>query len=63
MHICHIIVDGQIALERTMARFPDRALDSYLSPEALAEQYWQLHAQDKTIWTHELDVRPYVEKF
>lgn len=42
---------------------PNRAPDSFLDPDALAEQYWQLHIQDKTVWTHELDVRPYLEKF
>ena len=63
IHVAHVIIDGQIALDRTMAMFPGRDVDSFLSPEALAEQYWQLHVQHKTVWTQEIDVRPYVEKF
>ena len=34
-----------------------------LSPEAIAETYWQLHAQNPTTWTLELDLRPSVESF
>eukprot|EP00243_Klebsormidium_subtile_P012200 TRINITY_DN7317_c0_g1_i1.p1 TRINITY_DN7317_c0_g1~~TRINITY_DN7317_c0_g1_i1.p1 ORF type:complete len:222 (+),score=50.17 TRINITY_DN7317_c0_g1_i1:376-1041(+) len=61
IHVAHVIVDGQIRSERYAS--PSRAPDSFLDPDALAEQYWQLHVQDKTVWTHELDVRPYLEKF
>jgi len=34
-----------------------------LSPDAIAETYWQLHIQDRTAWTLELDLRPSVESF
>ena len=61
--MAHIIIDGQIALPRTLAMYPSRELDFFLSPEALAEPHWQLHAQYKTVWTKELDVRPFFEKF
>jgi hypothetical protein len=37
--------------------------DTLLSPDAIAEIYWQLHAQDRRAWTLELDLRPAVEKF
>lgn len=38
-------------------------MDTFLDPEAIAETYWQLHKQDQTAWTHEIDLRPYTEKF
>lgn len=65
IHVAHIIVDGQIDNPRTRARFDsgERADDSFLSPEAIAETYWQLHAQHRTAWAHEIDLRPFVEKF
>lgn len=65
VHVAHIIVDGQINNPRTRERFgtTDRADESFLDPDAIAENYWQLHAQDKTCWTQELDLRPYLEKF
>jgi hypothetical protein len=42
---------------------PDRATETLLSPDAIAETFYALHAQDKSAWTLELDVRPNVEKF
>lgn len=59
IHVAHVIVDGQIASER----YRDRAPETVLSPGAIAECYWQLHAQHPSAWTQELDVRPSVEKF
>ena len=63
IHTSHVIIDGQVALQRTMEKYPDRPVDSYLDPDAVAEEYWRLHTQHKTCWTQELDLRPYVEKF
>jgi len=63
IHAAHVIIDGQIDGPRPRATAPDRARRTMLSPEAIAETYWQLHAQDATAWTLELDVRPAVEKF
>jgi len=63
IHVAHIIVDGQIDTPRLRAMAPQRELHTMLSPDAIAETYWQLHVQDPTMWTLELDVRPAVEKF
>lgn len=63
IHVAHVIVDGQIATPTNLGEFPDRDEDSFLDPDAIAENYWQLHRQDKTTWTLELDLRPYVEDF
>ena len=41
----------------------DLGPDSLLPPDAIAEAYWQLHRQPRGAWTHELDLRPWVEKF
>ncbi len=29
--------------------------------EAIAENYWRLHQQSRSAWTHELDQRPWME--
>ncbi|HKI98803.1 MAG TPA: SDR family NAD(P)-dependent oxidoreductase [bacterium] len=64
VHVAHVVVDGQIDNPRTQARYPEgRTADSYLSADAIADIYWDLHAQHPTTWTHELDLRPYGEKF
>lgn len=63
VHVAHVIVDGQIHTPRVREMMPDREEDTMLSPDAIAETYWQLHAQDPTAWTLEMDLRPSVESF
>lgn len=64
IHVAHFVIDGQIDNPRTRARVPsDRALSTFLSPDAIAETYWQTHAQHPSAWALEIDLRPAVEKF
>ena len=43
------------------ARYALKDQDGILSPDAIAENYWQLHCQPRSAWTHELDLRPWLE--
>ncbi len=63
IHVAHVIVDGQIESQARASLAAQRGPDSLLPPDAIAETYWQLHAQPRGAWTHELDLRPWVEKF
>lgn len=63
IHVAHVIVDGLIDTPRVRAMAPGRDADTLISPEALAETYFQIHAQPPSAWTHEIDVRPSTEKF
>jgi NAD(P)-dependent dehydrogenase (short-subunit alcohol dehydrogenase family) len=64
VHVAHVVIDGQIDNPRTKARSAaDRAAESFLSADAIADEYWNLHAQHRTTWSLELDLRPAVEKF
>jgi NAD(P)-dependent dehydrogenase (short-subunit alcohol dehydrogenase family) len=67
VHVAHIVIDGGIDGERLRGSLPQRAAeagaDGLLSPDAIAETYWQLHLQHRSAWTHELDLRPYKETF
>jgi len=63
IHVAHVIIDGQIASEARAGLAAERGPDSLLPPDAIAENYWNLHAQPRGAWTHELDLRPWVEKF
>jgi NAD(P)-dependent dehydrogenase (short-subunit alcohol dehydrogenase family) len=67
LHVAHIVIDGAIDTAFIAENFPDRyALKDQggiLSPEAIAENYWNLHRQDKSAWTHELDLRPWMESW
>lgn len=67
IHVAHVIIDGAIDTQFIADNFPQRyalkAQDGILNPEAIAESYWQLHLQHRSAWTHELDLRPWMEKF
>jgi NAD(P)-dependent dehydrogenase (short-subunit alcohol dehydrogenase family) len=65
IHVAHIVIDGAIDTDFIRDNFPERyALkerDGILAPDAIAENYWQLHRQERSAWTHELDLRPWIE--
>ena len=63
IHVAHVVIDGQINTPRLRKAQPDREESNTLSPESIAETYWQLHAQNPTAWTLELDLRPALESF
>lgn len=67
IHVAHPIIDGAIDTAFIRDTFPERyALKDQagiLDPEHIAEQYWQLHCQPRDCWTHELDLRPWMETF
>ena len=67
IHVAHPIIDGAIDTAFIRDNFPSRyALkdeDGILNPEHIAEAYWQIHCQPRDAWTHELDLRPWMEKF
>ncbi len=68
LHVAHVVVDGAIDTDfiRTMMAqdYSERLpLGGILDPEHIAENYWNLHRQPRDAWTHELDLRPYMEKW
>ena len=67
IHVAHVVIDGAIDTAWIEANFPERhALrdqDGILKPDDIAESYWQLHLQPRSAWTHELDLRPWLEPF
>ena len=63
VHVAHLIIDGQIASDRPGYSEAERGEDHVLKPAAIAEAAWFLHGQQRSAWTQELDLRPYVEKW
>ena len=62
LHIAHFVIDGGIS------RGPDdprreRGADGLLEPAAIAETYLHVHAQARSAWTWEVELRPWVEPF
>jgi NAD(P)-dependent dehydrogenase (short-subunit alcohol dehydrogenase family) len=67
IHVATVIIDGAIDMPAIHQRFGDSIKnlppDGLLNTDAIAESYFQLHQQQRSAWTQELDVRPYCEKF
>ncbi|MEM7135988.1 MAG: SDR family oxidoreductase [Myxococcota bacterium] len=67
IHVAHVIIDGGIDTAWVLENLPGaeelKAVDGLLDPEAIADNYWHLHKQPRNAWTHELDLRPYMERF
>ncbi len=65
IHVAHVIIDGAIETQWIKEMFPERyALkdqNGILKPDQIAENYWMLHEQPRSAWTHELDLRPWLE--
>jgi NAD(P)-dependent dehydrogenase (short-subunit alcohol dehydrogenase family) len=61
IHVAHVIVDGGIKSERRQE--PADKPASMLDPNDIAAAYLDVIRQRKSAWTHEVEVRPWVEKF
>jgi NAD(P)-dependent dehydrogenase (short-subunit alcohol dehydrogenase family) len=70
IHVAHLIIDGAIDSEAIHRRLsaatgtmPDLPPDGLIRTRSVAEAYWALHNQSRDGWTHELDIRPYSERW
>lgn len=63
IHVAYVNVDGGIDTAFIRERFPQLSADDMLKPSAIAETYWHLAHQDRSAWSHEVDVRPFKEKW
>jgi len=61
IHVVHVVVDGGIRSARRVES-SDKP-DSMLDPDAIAQSYLDLLRQNRSAWSWELEVRPWVEKF
>jgi len=67
IHVAHVVIDGAIdgTFIRQSGADVDALLDrdAILKPDEIAKSYVWLHKQARSAWTHELDLRPWVERF
>lgn len=70
IHVAHIVIDGAVDAPDTLGkmlgaeRFQQLretrgAADGLLLPEKIAETYYHVANQHRSVWTHELDLRSY----
>jgi NAD(P)-dependent dehydrogenase (short-subunit alcohol dehydrogenase family) len=67
IHVAHPVIDGAIDTEFIRTTFPDRyalkGQGGIVNPDSIADAYWQIHMQPRDAWTHETDLRPWIETF
>jgi NAD(P)-dependent dehydrogenase (short-subunit alcohol dehydrogenase family) len=65
IHVAHPVIDGAIDTEFIRSNFPERYArkdeGGILDPDHIADAYWQLHMQPRNAWTHEMELRPWIE--
>ena len=71
IHIGHFVIDGGILkgpddprIKRSLSEEATGVvIDSLLDPDAIAKAYLDVHNQNRSAWTWELELRPWLEKF
>jgi len=61
IHVAHFVIDGSVG--RPGALEMGGKADARLNPEAIADTYFHVLTQDRTAWTWEVELRPWVESF
>ncbi|MGC2199050.1 MAG: SDR family NAD(P)-dependent oxidoreductase [Stellaceae bacterium] len=63
VHVANIVIDGTIDSPgtRVLPRNQNRT-DLIINPVKIAEAFWYLHTQDRSCWTHELQLTPFAAK-
>lgn len=60
VHVANVIVDGLIDSPGTRAlSIAQKRPEIIMNPAAIADAFYYLHSQDKSCWTHELQLTPY----
>jgi NADP-dependent 3-hydroxy acid dehydrogenase YdfG len=63
VHVAYVNVDGGIDMPLLRKFRPEAKDEDLLKPSAIADAFWYLAHQDRSVWSHELDVRPFKENF
>ncbi len=61
IHVAHFVIDG--AIRNPGRSEPADRPDSMLNPDAIADTYLAVLDQDRSAWTWEIELRPWVEPF
>ncbi len=70
IHVAHVVVDGSVDAPDTLGKMlgPERfqelrdtkgTQDGLMLPERIADTYWHIAQQHRSVWTHELDLRSF----
>ena len=64
IHVAHFVIDGGVRnAEKGRIESGNVGADSYLHPDAIAQNYLHVAQQPRSAWTWEVALRPWVERF
>ena len=70
IHVAHVVVDGSVDAPDTLGKMlgaerfqalreTKGAADGLMLPARIADTYWHIASQHRSVWTHELDLRSF----
>ena len=63
VHVANVVIDGTIDSPGTRAlEKAQKNPDTVINPVKIAEAFYYLHTQDRSCWTHELQLTPFPTK-
>lgn len=74
IHVAHLVIDGAVDAPDTLGKMlgPERfeklraekglEKDGLMLPERIADTYWHIAQQHRSVWTHELDLRSFSDQ-
>ena len=64
VHVANVVIDGTIDFARNPRACREHAEppDLVINPVKIAEAFYYLHTQDRSCWTHELQLTPFSTK-
>ena len=63
IHVSFILIDGGIDMPFAREVLKDKSDDFFIKTSALADTIWNIVHQDRSGWTFELDIRPFIEEW
>jgi len=63
VHVAVVIVDGVVDLARTRKMMPDQPDSFFVKPADLAESVLQVTKQPRSVWSFEVEARPFGERW
>jgi NAD(P)-dependent dehydrogenase (short-subunit alcohol dehydrogenase family) len=63
IHVAVVVLDGVVDLARTRKMMPDKPDSFFVKPEELAESVLQITKQNRSVWSFEVEARPFGEKW
>jgi len=63
VHVAIVILDGVVDLPRTRKMMPDKPDGFFVKPEEVAESVLQVTKQARSVWSFEVEARPFGESW